>query len=65
MQPPRLWYGGSGTVLAQRYMLGFNSEAGWRSLVPCSITYATPIRLRSLYALPWIETFTVRRVVVL
>ena len=37
-----------GPSSAQRYMLGFSSETGLRSFVPCSITYATPIRSRSV-----------------
>ena len=40
--------GGAGSVFAQRYMLGFSADAGWRFFVPCSITYATPSRSRSL-----------------
>ena len=62
---PRAANGGAGIVFAQRYMLGFSARRGWRSFVPCSITYATPIRSRSLYALPWIETLSVRRWVAL
>ncbi len=44
-------------------MLGFTEAAVWRRRVACSMTYPTPIRLYSSYALPWTCTLTARRVV--
>src|SRR3954470_11868508 len=65
MQEPRSLYAGAGTVWAQRYMLGLSRLTGMRWCVACSITYAMPISVRSEYAPPLTDTFSVRRVVVL